>query len=665
MGLGALTRLRLRHVILFCVERGCIRRVMLAGGLTCLIWNAAAQVPRLDVSLEDRTPWFFLHGTGATNQVYRLLGSANLTDWEELAVLHDAPFVYPDYDSATLDRRFYRFEVWPKTEESDWKNQIRTPDDPFANWTAQTVGWVKFAILLDQPRRVIFQDSIKYPFHYDFALNRLPAFKGMSSEEFYRVSMRRDNQRVVLGAVLFQPLQPPASASEYGIQFSGVDPYPTDIVIEWFETVKRAVNAAPGVQVLYLPAFEQVSSAERDRDLFAARGIRVSSLERWLSDETAVCYSLVWAIGRLTFVPWAEISAAFADGRLRSTDVLLTDGVPAELPFVAGIIALVPATPNSHTAILARSQEIPFVYPLEAAERDRVRNLVGKEVFLRAARRDGHAEARVLDVDGKLDPGVKAEILALKAPAPIHIVPKARYGAISAPVANLVPADIRFFGGKAANFGLLHRTIPGNSPEAIAFSFDLWDEFLDQSLPGGRTLRAEIASRLAGFTYPPDMLALKAALAGVRDLITGATEFSPDQQQAIISSLAGFDPQRNIRFRSSSNVEDTEQFVGAGLYDSFSGCLADDLDDDTAGPCRCDPAEPKERGVFRAIRKVYASFYNDDAYLERLRHGIDEAQVGMGLLVHHSFPDEIERANGVATLKATWLASRASTGSSS
>ena len=129
--------------------------------------------------------------------------------------------------------------------------------------------------------------------------------------------------------------------------------------------------------------------------------------------------------------------------------------------------------------------------------------------------------------------------------------------------------------------------------------------------------------------------------------------------------MAGFDPQRNIRFRSSSNVEDTEQFVGAGLYDSFSGCLADDLDDDTAGPCRCDPAEPKERGVFRAIRKVYASFYNDDAYLERLRHGIDEAQVGMGLLVHHSFPDEIERANGVATLKATWLASRASTGSSS
>ena len=60
-----------------------------------------------------------------------------------------------------------------------------------------------------------------------------------------------------------------------------------------------------------------------------------------------------------------------------------------------------------------------------------------------------------------------------------------------------------------------------------------------------------------------------------------------------------------------------------------------------------------ERGVFRAIRKVFASFYNDNAFLERLKHDVNEAQVGMALLVHHSFPDEIELANGVATLEKT------------
>jgi hypothetical protein len=98
-------------------------------------------------------------------------------------------------------------------------------------------------------------------------------------------------------------------------------------------------------------------------------------------------------------------------------------------------------------------------------------------------------------------------------------------------------------------------------------------------------------------------------------------------------------------------VEDSDQFTGAGLYDSFSGCLADDLDDDDSGPCACDPAESKERGVFRAIRRVFASFYNDNAFLERLKHDVNEAQVGMALLVHHSFPDQIELANGVAAME--------------
>jgi len=55
--------------------------------------------------------------------------------------------------------------------------------------------------------------------------------------------------------------------------------------------------------------------------------------------------------------------------------------------------------------------------------------------------------------------------------------------------------------------------------------------------------------------------------------------------------------------------------------------------------------------VFRAIRKVFASFYNDNAFLERLKHDVNEAEVGMALLVHHSFPDEIELANGVATME--------------
>jgi hypothetical protein len=89
-------------------------------------------------------------------------------------------------------------------------------------------------------------------------------------------------------------------------------------------------------------------------------------------------------------------------------------------------------------------------------------------------------------------------------------------------------------------------------------------------------------------------------LAAVRNMIRNGISvgFSPELASAVIATLSdpqyGFDPQRNIRFRSSTNVEDTAQFTGAGLYDSFSGCLADDLDGDTAGPSLCDPTENGE-----------------------------------------------------------------------
>jgi hypothetical protein len=255
-------------------------------------------------------------------------------------------------------------------------------------------------------------------------------------------------------------------------------------------------------------------------------------------------------------------------------------------------------------------------------------------------------------VEGLLTPALECELLVLKKPAPIAFAPKQTYGAMNASTATLTPTDIRFFGGKAANFGLLRRTVPTNSPSpAIGLSFDLWDGFLDQTLSGGQTLRAEITTRLAPYTdFPPDITALKATLAGIRSLITGTARFTPAQQQAITNVLTVFNPQRKIRFRSSTNVEDSESFTGAGLYDSYSGCLLDDLDGDTIGPSACDPTENNERGVFRAIQRVYASFYNDNAFLERLRHGVDETRVGMGVLVHHSFPDEEELANGVATL---------------
>jgi len=100
-----------------------------------------------------------------------------------------------------------------------------------------------------------------------------------------------------------------------------------------------------------------------------------------------------------------------------------------------------------------------------------------------------------------------------------------------------------------------------------------------------------------------------------------------------------------VRFRSSSNVEDALEFNGAGLYDSTSGCAADDLDDDNSGPSRCDSENASERGVARALRKVWQSVWNFRAFEEREFFGIPQQEVAMGILVSRAYADE--RANGV------------------
>ncbi len=538
--------------------------------------------------------------------------------------------------------------------QAPWKNQISLPDEPFQSWTSP--AFVKFTIITKDgydPNLVYFQDSGQYEFHFDFALQYLPPFIGMTIEEFDNVTLHAAGQQAVLGAVIVPPWHDPPF-NEYGIQLVRNDPYTREEVARLFNVVKKSIVDDPNSNAYYFATYEQYPVAQQNREWFESQGIRIGSTGQWTEGNAS--YSPGWALGRLKFVHGAEIQSAYTAGELLPSDILLTDGVPAEVPSVAGIITLTASTPNSHVAILSRSQGVPFVHLAVASDAGRAQALASHSVYLAVTESfGGPSEVKLLDVEC-LSESEKASLLSLKDAGPIAIQPMKHRGALWADTNDLQPTDICCFGGKAANFGVLRRAIPNDSPRAMAFSFDLWNAFLDQQV-NGASLREQIAARLSKYaTYPPsDLESLTDELTAIRNMFTDtqATTFGAQTEPAVIDALRtfGFGATEPIRFRSSTNVEDSEQFTGAGLYDSYSGCLADDLDSDSTGPCACDPTEARERGVFRAIRKVFASFYNDNAFLERLKHGVDESQVGMALLVHHSYPDEIELANGVATLE--------------
>jgi hypothetical protein len=705
----------------------------------------------------------------------------------------------------------------------NWKHQITFPADPYCSQpeAAGDSAWVKFTIKLNDPNTVYFQDSQLYVLHHEFATSVLDPFIGMSSSDFYQLTLYEEGQQAALGTVIMPPVSgfpPEPDFLEYGIQFVRQDPYSKEEIAAMFEVIKANVIADPNVRALYFPTYEQSDVAQANLEWFADHNIIVSSTARWAQGNIA--YSEGWALGELKFFGADEIDIAYRNGLLEPADILLTDGVPAEIPYVAGVISLAPSTPSSHVAILARTYVVPFVYLAVADDANLALEFIDHKIALSAYENGlGGYDVELLGVEGKLSDAQIAEILELKQPPVLEVTPMAACGSYSANTSTLTPDDIDCFGGKASNFGILRTSIPDNSPVAMGLSFNLWNEFLDQTItprqsvtiqpgqhllfwaddddvaqgprhtnfkldndgeyvglydrdgttlidgrafgplsddtsygrspdgssnwitfsggaatpgyqnPGGdgpnaglyineimadnettiedpdepgefpdwieiynagstpidlggmyltddptdpkkwmipyaitgSTLREEIYNRLSAYTvYPPlDMAALSADLCMIRNMFKDETitTFTPVQivsvQSALLDPQYGFDLNANMRFRSSTNVEDSEQFTGAGLYDSYSGCLADEFDADDTGPSICDSNEPEERGVFRAIRRVFASFYNGNAFLERLRQSVNEADVGMALLTHHSFPDEIELANGVATVHKT------------
>ncbi|MCP4847157.1 MAG: hypothetical protein GY899_04325 [Verrucomicrobiaceae bacterium] len=527
-----------------------------------------------------------------------------------------------------------------------WKNELTLPEEAFLSENLGesfvTVKWVKFVMIIDDCTRVYFQDSSKYLFHYNFASDLLAPFVDMSSSEFDSVTLSREGQQAILGAVLVAPY-----TNEFAVQVVGEEPYPREMLRYVYEVVDESIGRGEQWQGFYMPTAAHAAAARANSEYFESHGIPLAEPDRWSGQ--GGCYVGGWALGRLRYFAHDEIEEAYANGDLLPSDILLTDLVPAELPYVAGILTLTPTTPNSHVAILAESYGIPFAYLEDEPSRLAALALDGRRVALRTSNGYfGSCNFSILDASN-VPEDYAGEILDLKSPPDLNLAAKVPMGAVAVDdLATVWPEDIRHVGGKAANFGFLRRVIPDNTPQAMAFTFDLWDDYMDQDL-GVRTLREEIALRLAPLAqWPADIAALTDALEEVRDLIKDTSDFSAIQQAAILDGLSSFETNRKLRFRSSTNVEDSDAFVGAGLYDSYSGCIMDDIDGDDVGPSHCDPDQDEERGVFRAMRKVYASFYNLNAYLERVRHGVDESQVGMALLVHYSFPDEIEAGNGVA-----------------
>lgn len=316
--------------------------------------------------------------------------------------------------------------------------------------------------------------------------------------------------------------------------------------------------------------------------------------------------------------------------------------MPNEASFAA-IIQEDPIMKGSHYDGYARSRKPPIPLLQVPGAVDQYAGFHGKSVRLTASR-------------GATNPiDVQEAALASATTRPASVVgDRVRLPSIEKASPQLVeiqaPRDSetlrtlrKEIGAKAANYAFLRSHLPLNQATgeehiypgfAIPFSFyqehvisSAADEFIDQ------VAQAVLDS--------PGMV--PQLLATIRQRILSAP-VSNELLGQILQQIDGRLKQQHrveeqtvkLRFRSSSNAEDNQDFSGAGLYESHFAFFTYD---NPFGDTRSQQMTEMGRAAL-AIKKVWASVWKPEAFWARERAGLAQDSVRMGILVHPSYRKE-------------------------
>ncbi len=515
--------------------------------------------------------------------------------------------------------------------DTTWECQLADDDAPYAN----TLGCLEdFENLASAPldasipgarsaktvvdrsddNQLYFQDSEAYPIHWDFAVahlsgNGLPLVPSLG--EFNATEYYSPDRRFVLGAITYY--------EEPDVWVYEISPYDTAssrLIALAFDRMRPDLWVAD--QLYFHPNSTAVEAAAES----LPPHIPVISTDELFAGITYQPLNLGTSMGRLTFRTTEDLEETIPSYR----DIVVLDAVPNDIAIVAGLITAQFQTPLSHVNVLSQNRGTPNMGLRGALENPTLTELEDKWVELTVGTTDWsirevtQSEADTWWEENRPDPldvtPMNLEITEMTDAEDILDLETLDLGDA---LSLATPA----FGGKASHYaGLVH--IEGLTvPEAFVVPVYWYDRFME-----AHGLWDVVDTLLADPDFQGDPQVRQDQLAELRAIIEGS-ELETEFLEALYTELDEDHPGERMRYRSSTNAEDLSGFNGAGLYTSRTG----------------DPNDPTDP-IEDAVRAVWASVWNFRAYEEREYYSIDHTQIGMALLVHHSFPDE--EANGVA-----------------
>ena len=286
----------------------------------------------------------------------------------------------------------------------------------------------------------------------------------------------------------------------------------------------------------------------------------------------------------------------------------MLDEVPIQLPPVAGVVTSHPSTPLSHINLLAKGWGIPNAYIKNA--QTLLKQYDGRWVAFET-KHDGYT-IKLADID-QLREYQRRLSQRLDVMKPRFDLSETRLLGLTQQRARSAIA----FGGKSANLGeVMSARLPGIVvPNGFTVPFYYYDQFLKAN-----KLDDAIYALLNDQKFVHDPAYRREKLAVLRENIKQG-KFDDRLHAQILRRVKLEFPGKGLFVRSSSNSEDLPNFSGAGLYNTV--------------PNVRDPNQ-----IMDAIKTVWSSIWNFEAYEARERAGVDHSKIFMAVLIQEGINSE-------------------------
>jgi pyruvate, water dikinase len=452
-------------------------------------------------------------------------------------------------------------------------------------------------VVRSKNEEVYFINSTRYKLHFDFVSGYLHEFSDL--EQFNACNYSDSKQRIYY----LSNLNYAEFLNKYFIDFSAADKISVENIIKVQKIIQQKFACSDSIYVL-------LSNPKilGERGKLQENGIPVISPDEIYNNQKYQIISQGTACGKLLLYN-SETENQLNDF---SSNVLLVEGNTNDVPYCRGLIANKLQTPLSHICILSQQRHTPALAFKDIQNEPSLLFFLNKAVCMSVIADTFRfwSDNSIVDSSEKVNQNKK---IVLK----IDTLTK---GIID--LENLSAKDIKTVGAKAANLAEINKIngFKAKIPEA-GCAIPLYYYFQHIKKSGADKLIQLIDKPTLSYSEYISILEQ------IRERIL-RTEIDSSLINNVNKKLSASKAGRNFRFRSSSNAEDREFFSGAGLYESRSVILGDST-----------------KTIEKAIKKVWASLWSVRAYEERKYRNIDMQTVGMGILIHRSFPNE--NANGV------------------